>query len=104
MDVEEIIERLNFYDGTFPRQALKEAMARREQVTPVLLQILEELLTISRTFTSRKITWLTSMPCSCWLSSVKSAHTRWSSISSPRRATSRWRLPEMSSPNTLIGY
>ncbi len=42
MDVEEIIERLNFYDGTFPRQALKEAMARREQVTPVLLQILEE--------------------------------------------------------------
>lgn len=42
MDVEEIIERLKFYDGTFPRQALKEAMARREQITPVLLQILEE--------------------------------------------------------------
>jgi len=42
MDMEEIIERLKFYDGTFPRQALKEAVARREQVTPVLLQILEE--------------------------------------------------------------
>ncbi len=42
MDMEEIIERLKFYDGTFPRQALKEAVASREQVTPVLLQILEE--------------------------------------------------------------
>jgi hypothetical protein len=42
MNVEEIIERLKFYDGTFPRQALKEAVARREQITPVLLQILEE--------------------------------------------------------------
>lgn len=42
MNIEEIIERLKFYDGTFPRQALKEAMARREQITPVLLQILEE--------------------------------------------------------------
>jgi hypothetical protein len=40
--MEEIIERLKFYDGTFPHQALKEAVARREQVTPVLLQILEE--------------------------------------------------------------
>jgi hypothetical protein len=42
MNVEEIIERLKFYDGTFPRQALKEAVARREQITPILLQILEE--------------------------------------------------------------
>jgi hypothetical protein len=42
MDVEEVIERLQFYDGTFPRQALEEAVARREQITPVLLQILEE--------------------------------------------------------------
>ncbi len=42
MNVEEIIERLEFYDGTFPRRALEEAVARREQVTPVLLQILEE--------------------------------------------------------------
>jgi hypothetical protein len=42
MNMEEIIERLKFYDGTFPRRALEEAAARREQVTPVLLQILEE--------------------------------------------------------------
>jgi hypothetical protein len=42
MNMEEIIERLKFYDGTFPRRALEEAVARREQVTPVLLQILEE--------------------------------------------------------------
>jgi hypothetical protein len=42
MDVEEIIEALKFYDGTFPRQALKGAIARREQVTHILLQILEE--------------------------------------------------------------
>ena len=42
MDIEAIIERLKFYDGTLPRQALEEAVARREQVTPVLLQILEE--------------------------------------------------------------
>jgi len=38
MNMEEIIERLKFYDGTFPRQALEAAAARREQVTPVLLQ------------------------------------------------------------------
>ena len=42
MNIEEIIERLKFYDGTFPRQALEEAVGRREQVIPVLLQILEE--------------------------------------------------------------
>ena len=42
MRIEETIERLEFYDGTFPHRALEEAVARREQVTPVLLQILEE--------------------------------------------------------------
>lgn len=42
MNMEEIIERLKLYDGTFPRQALKEAVAKREQITPVLLQILDE--------------------------------------------------------------
>lgn len=42
MDVEEIIEELEFYDGTFPRQALKEAVVKKEQITPLLLKILEE--------------------------------------------------------------
>ena len=42
MDVEEIVEQLTFYDGTFPRQALKEAVAKKGQITPILLRILEE--------------------------------------------------------------
>jgi hypothetical protein len=42
MDVEDIVEQLESYDGTFPRKALKEAIAKKEQITPILLQILEE--------------------------------------------------------------
>src|SRR5829696_3719701 len=42
MDVAEIVEQLTFYDGTFPRQALKEAVAKKEQITPLLVRILEE--------------------------------------------------------------
>lgn len=42
MDIEEIIEQLEFNDGTVPRRAIREAIAKKEQLTPVLLQILEE--------------------------------------------------------------
>jgi hypothetical protein len=42
MDVQEIIEQLEFNDGTFPRKALREAIAKKEQITPILLQVLEE--------------------------------------------------------------
>src|ERR671919_771088 len=42
MDIQQIIGELEYYDGTFPRRALKEAIASKEQITPILLKILEE--------------------------------------------------------------
>jgi hypothetical protein len=42
MDVHQIIDRLEWFDGSFPRQALRAAVARKDEVTPYLLEILDE--------------------------------------------------------------
>lgn len=42
MDIQEIISQLEYHTGTFPRKALKEAADSKEQITPILLNILEE--------------------------------------------------------------
>jgi hypothetical protein len=42
MDIHEIIGQLEYYDGTFPRKALKEAIANKEQITPILLNIIKD--------------------------------------------------------------
>ncbi|HEY73154.1 MAG: DUF1186 domain-containing protein [Chloroflexi bacterium] len=42
MRIPEILEKLEmFHGGVFPREALQEAIAQREQITPELLKILE---------------------------------------------------------------
>ncbi len=41
MTIQEILKELEFNDGTFPRGAVEEAMAKREQITPELLRILQ---------------------------------------------------------------
>ena len=41
MNTEEILQQLESYDGTFPRRALEEAVANREQIVPALLRTLE---------------------------------------------------------------
>ncbi len=43
MDIPDIIKKLEWHDGTFPRRALEEAIAQKEQITPYLLNILEEV-------------------------------------------------------------
>jgi uncharacterized protein YecA (UPF0149 family) len=42
MDIQEILAQLEYHEGHFPRKALKEAIAHKEQITPILLNILEE--------------------------------------------------------------
>lgn len=42
MGIQQVIERLEWFDGTFPRRALKEAVSRRHEVTPILLEILAD--------------------------------------------------------------
>lgn len=42
MDLQEILAHLKRDDGDFPRMALQEAVARREEITPALLEVLEE--------------------------------------------------------------
>jgi hypothetical protein len=44
MDTQEIMEALKYCTGVFPRQALEEAAANREQMTPLLLKVLEETI------------------------------------------------------------
>jgi hypothetical protein len=41
-DVQEILKALEFYDGTFPRKALEDAVRHREQIIPDLLRIIEQ--------------------------------------------------------------
>ncbi len=43
MTIQEILNGLELYDGTFPRKALKEAIAKQEQITPALLKIIEHV-------------------------------------------------------------
>jgi hypothetical protein len=42
MNIQEIISELEYHKGKFPRKALQEAIANKEQITPLLLNILEE--------------------------------------------------------------
>jgi hypothetical protein len=44
MDIQEIISKLEYYDGTFPENAIIEALKRREDVIPELLKILKETI------------------------------------------------------------
>ena len=41
MDVQDILKQLEVNEGTFPREAVAQAIAQREAITPELLQILE---------------------------------------------------------------
>lgn len=41
MEVQEILKELEFSYSVFPRKAIEEAIAKREQITPELLKILE---------------------------------------------------------------
>jgi hypothetical protein len=42
MNAEEIVKELKYCTGVFPRQALQEAVARKEEITPALLMIIED--------------------------------------------------------------
>ena len=42
MNVEEIVKELKYCTGVFPRQSLQEAVARKEEITPALLMIIED--------------------------------------------------------------
>lgn len=42
MNIEEILSQLKLEDSIFPRKALKEAIKRREEITPHLLKIVED--------------------------------------------------------------
>jgi len=42
MDVQEILQQLATHTGTFPREAVAQAIAQREAITPELLRALAE--------------------------------------------------------------
>ena len=42
MNTQEILEELKYNTGVFPRRALQEAVASKEQITPALLKIIED--------------------------------------------------------------
>ena len=41
MEIQEIISKLEYYDGTFPREALEAAIEKKEEIIPKLLEFLE---------------------------------------------------------------
>jgi hypothetical protein len=43
MDIQELLARLEHHEGSFPKDLVAEAIARREEVTPRFLEILEDI-------------------------------------------------------------
>jgi hypothetical protein len=43
MEIDEILEKFKWFDGKFEQEAVEAAIARKEEVTPKLLRILEEI-------------------------------------------------------------
>ena len=42
MDIQDILKQLEVNEGTFPREAVLQAIEQREAMTPELLRILED--------------------------------------------------------------
>jgi Protein of unknown function (DUF1186) len=42
MDIQDILQKLEVNEGTFPREALVQAIAQREEIIPELLRVLAE--------------------------------------------------------------
>lgn len=42
METQEILKELEFYNGSFPRRALEEAIARRDEIIPALLEYIDK--------------------------------------------------------------
>ena len=43
MDIQELLAQLDQYDGSFPEDLVSEVVARREEATPRLLEVLEDI-------------------------------------------------------------
>jgi hypothetical protein len=54
VEIEGILKELEFQTGRFPRQALEAAIARREEIIPHLLEILEQATIHAEDFLGRK--------------------------------------------------
>lgn len=43
MEIDEIIEQFEWFDGKFKREAVEAAVARKDEIIPELLRVLEEI-------------------------------------------------------------
>jgi len=57
MTVDEIIEVLQYPDGIFPREEITEAVARQEEITPKLLEILKDVIKNPRSLIEDEDYW-----------------------------------------------
>lgn len=42
MEIEEILEKLKYFDGNYPGEAMEEAVRIRDEIIPCLLESLED--------------------------------------------------------------
>ena len=52
MEIADILDDLAFADGTYPSKAVREAVRRREEITPELLRILDDVADHPESFAS----------------------------------------------------
>jgi len=71
MEAAEILRQLERDTGRFARAAVEAAVARREEVVPGLLRVLDD--TVERAAQLDAETWPISTPCSCWRSFARFA-------------------------------
>jgi hypothetical protein len=81
MDTESILKALERYDGTFPREALLQAIEQKETITPHLLDALQYARDHALELPGEHYLH-TCIPgqCSSWRNSGKRVHTHSSSI------------------------
>ena len=81
MDTAEILRLLERHPGTFTRTAVEAAVARREEITPELLRILENTLDHAAQLDAEGDYMAHLYAMFCWRSSVRLARTLlWSAL------------------------
>lgn len=76
METAEILHEFEEFNGKFAQAAVEAAVARREEITPELLRVLEDTVERAAELAGIANTWPICMPCSCWRSSARPAPIR----------------------------
>lgn len=71
MEINEIVEQLKYYTEDLPKEALKEAIKHKEEITPKLLELLEYTKNNLEKFIMKKMIFLAILMLYFYLQNLK---------------------------------